>query len=223
MTIVRTSVLGFALSALVGCNGILHPAGINESFPGFFTVSSGAPVPYMFQGSAVQWNREYAVSAAHIPLLSNVVHHCSTGCDLVFIRHKAEDLLPTWRPTVAGEKLQTVGLSPFLVTVKGAGTSKGPRVSLNRAGDSTAYALSDAPVVQGMSGGPVYGDDGAVVGMTIGIFLPDSPLLPPLKNSASLSVYVPYDIIQREWRLFSERQAAAMGEKPTGNTPIVKL
>lgn len=223
MAAVKIVVLGLALSVLAGCNGMLRPAGPDEAFPGYFTVSSGVPAPYMFQGSAVQWNRQYAVSAAHIPLLADVVHRCSTGCDLVFIRHDAESSLPKWRPTIVGEKLQTVGLSPFMVTVKGSGTSKGPRISLNRKGDSTPYALNDAPVVQGMSGGPVYGADGAVVGMTIGMFLPDSPLLPSLQNSDSLSVYVPYDIIQREWQLFSERQDAGRPQQDIIRNQMVKL
>jgi len=223
MAAIKIAALGLTLSVLVGCNGIPQPTAPDETFPGYFTVSSGIPAPYMFQGSAVQWNRQYAVSAAHIPLLSDVVHRCSTGCDLVFIRRDADGSVPTWRPTIVGEKLQTVGLSPFLVTVKGSGTSKGPRVSLNREGDNTPYALNDAPVVQGMSGGPVYGADGAVVGMTVGIFLPQAPLLPSLKNSKSLSVYVPYDIIQREWRLFSERQAEVEMKQIDSKNQMVKL
>lgn len=207
MRLFRTMTTGIAFSLLIGCNGTLRPVSSDEPLPGYFKVSSGAPAPYLFQGSAVQWNQQYAVSAAHLPLLANVVYRCSTGCDLVFIRHDAEGSVPAWRPATPNEAVKTVGLSPLLVTVKGTGTSKAPGVSLDRAGDNTVYALNDAAVVQGMSGGPVYGADGAVVGMTIGIFLPQSPLLPNLKNSKSLSVYVPYDIIQREWRLFSERQA----------------
>ncbi|WP_165671681.1 trypsin-like peptidase domain-containing protein [Metapseudomonas otitidis] len=159
----------------------------------------------VFLGSAVQWNQRYAVSAAHIPSLSNVVHRCSTGCDLVFIRRDAKAPPPTWRSAITGEALETVGQSPLLITVKGTGTSKAQRVRLNEKGDHTSYALSDAPVVEGMSGGPVYGADDAVVGMTVGIYLPSLPLPPSLANSETLTVYVPYDIIQREWQLYSAR------------------
>ncbi|WP_371365439.1 serine protease [Pseudomonas sp. QL9] len=209
MRLFRAITMGIMCSLLVGCNGTLRPVSSNELLPGYFKVSSGAPAFYLFQGSAVQWNQQYAVSAAHIPLLKNVVYRCSTGCDLVFIRHDAEGPVPDWRAPIPDEELKTVGLSPLLITVKGAGTNKALRVNLDRSGDNTAYGLNDAPVVIGMSGGPVYAADGAVIGMTIGIFLPHSPLPPSLQSSRSLSVYVPYDIIQREWRLFSERQAEA--------------
>ncbi|WP_281686873.1 serine protease [Pseudomonas citronellolis] len=202
----RTAVFGITLAALAGCNGTLTPVSSDESLPGYFTVNSTA---HLFHGSAVQWNQHYAISAGHIPLLSNVVHRCSTGCDLVFIRHEARGTVPAWRPAVVGETLETVGQSPLLVTVKGSGTSKAIQVRLNRKGDDTAYALSDAPVAKGMSGGPVYGKDDAVVGMTIGIFQPNTPLPAALKNSRSLSVYIPYQVIQREWELFMEGQAAA--------------
>ncbi|UST72267.1 S1C family serine protease [Pseudomonas siliginis] len=109
------------------------------------------------------------------------------------------------------------------MTIKGSGTSKGPRVSLNRKGDNTPYALIDAPVVQGMPGGPVYGADGTVIGIIVGIFSPQAPLLPALKNSKSLSVYVPYDIIQREWRLFSKHQAEALMKQIDSKNQIVRF
>jgi len=200
----RIAVSGFALLALAGCNATLDPVSPKEPLPGYLTVSSGMPVPYLFQGSAIQWNQHYAVSAAHIPMLPDVVHRCSTGCDLVFIRREAEGPVPNWRPTVVGETLEVVGLSPSLVTVRGIGVSKAAKVRLDRAGDTTAYAVNDAPIVKGMSGGPVYGADDAVVGMTIGIFQPQHPRMGARQNDRKLSVYVPYEIIQKEWRFFME-------------------
>ncbi|MHC5352369.1 serine protease [Metapseudomonas furukawaii] len=200
-------VLGLVISVtLSGCTSAVRSVSPDEPLPGYFKVSSSGAAALLYVGSAVQWNQRYAVSAAHIPSLSNVVHRCSTGCDLVFIRRDAEGTPPTWRPAIAGEPLETVGQSPLLITVKGTGTSKTQRVRLNEKGDHTPYALSDAPVVEGMSGGPVYGADDAVVGMTVGIYLPRLPLPPSLANSETLTVYVPYDIIQREWQLFSARQ-----------------
>ncbi|EIM17040.1 S1C family serine protease [Pseudomonas chlororaphis] len=206
----KFATLGIALIATAGCNGTLSPVSSNEELPGYFPINA---VAYLFQGSAVQWNQNYAVSVAHIPLLPDVVHHCSTGCDLVFLRHNADGILPVWRSAIAGEAVETVGNSPLLITIKGTGTHKTPKARLDRKGDSTAYALNDAPVAQGMSGGPVYGKDGAVLGMTVGIFQPHSPLPIALKSSKRLSAYLPYEIVQREWRLFTERQAAALREQ----------
>lgn len=205
----KPAAIGLALAFIGGCSTNLELVSPNDALPGYFPVSSGAPVPYLFQGSAVQWNRHYAVSAAHIPLLANVVHRCSSGCDLVFIRRDADGPLPTWRPSVVGEPLETVGQSPLLLLVKGSGTSRAQKVLRNKQSDTTAYAINDAPVVEGMSGGPVYGKDRAVVGMTVGIFQPQVPLPAPLQNK-KLSVYVPYEIVQREWQLFMERQNARL-------------
>jgi hypothetical protein len=211
LTTYKRIALATSLAVLTGCNGTLALVNSDEPLPGYFSLSSAG---YLFHGSAIQWNQHYAVSVSHIPMLPNVVYHCSTGCDLVFIRRDADGPLPNWRPTIIGERVETVGQSPMLLTVRGTGTSKAPKVRLDRSGDTTAYALNDAPVVQGMSGGPVYGHDGAVVGMTIGIFRPQTPLPGSIKDSKSLSVYVPYEIIQREWRLFTERQAAADSQQP---------
>ena len=137
----RTAVSGFALLALAGCNATLDPVSPKESLPGYLTVSSGMPVPYLFQGSAIQWNQHYAVSAAHIPMLPDVVHRCSTGCDLVFIRREAEGPVPNWRPTVVGETLEVVGLSPSLVTVRGIGVSKA--TTLARFADELGISAED--------------------------------------------------------------------------------
>lgn len=212
MVILKMAALGIMIAVLTGCNGTLTPVPLDESLPGYFTVNSGAPALYLFRGSAIQWNQQYAVSAAHIPLLPDVVHRCSTGCDMVFIRHEAEGPVPTWRPTVVGERLETVGQSPLFVTVRGIGSSRFPTVRLNRSGDSTHYALADAPVAKGMSGGPVYGVDDAVVGMTVGMFLPATPLPASLQEAPSLSVYLPYEIVLREWKLFRARQAQVQAE-----------
>ncbi|MGU5817682.1 hypothetical protein ACV1EC_22645 [Aeromonas hydrophila] len=197
------SVIGLLLSmAQFGCSGSLQPVASNEATPGYFRVNSSGTSTFLHIGSAVQWNQSYAVSTAHIPSLSDVVHRCSTGCDLVFIRRAADSPPPIWRPAITGEVLETVGQSPLFITVKGTGTSKPQRVHVK--GDNTYYALSDAPVVEGMSGGPIYGVDDAVVGITVGVYHPPLPM--PTANIDNLTVYVPYEIIQREWKYFSSKR-----------------
>lgn len=203
---------------MAGCNGTLTPLPPDSKAEGLMRVSSGFPMPYLFLGSAVQWNEHYAVSVGHIPWLPNVVHRCSTGCDLVFIHHEATGPIPHWRAAVPGESVRTAGVSPLLVLVEGTGTAKRSHIRPG-GGDTTAYAVSDAPISQGMSGGPVYGADGAAVGMTVGMFKAFGPQLPELASSERLSLYVPYDILAREWQLFSKNRQGPGVQLFTLNTP----
>lgn len=196
------------LATLAGCNGIPHPIMGDSDFKGRLVVSSGFPLPYMFQGSAVQWNEDYAVTVKHIPLMPDVVHTCSSGCDLVFIRHKAEGPLPEWREFVKGEAVIAMGFSPLLVTVEGQGVAKGARLMMPGKVDATPYAVHDAPIVVGMSGGPVYGADGAVLGITVGMWVGGQPAFGELKSSARLSLFLPYEIVLREWQQFSMKGMA---------------
>ncbi|MGA3827805.1 MULTISPECIES: serine protease [Pseudomonas] len=195
----------FSSLVLAGCNGVPHLVPADKNYQGHFVVSSGFPLPYMFQGNAVQWNPEYAVSVKHIPLISNVGYSCSSGCDLAFIKHKAEGAIPVWRNYVKGEAITVVGFSPLLMTVQGQGVAKGMRMKLPGASDTTSYAVNDAPLVVGMSGGPVYGADGAVLGITVGMWMGKNPAFGELKTSDRLSVYLPYDIVLREWQAYSKQ------------------
>lgn len=84
-------IMAFLLIGVVtaGCNGFVKPdlsGPVNEAY---FPVFSGFPMPYMYMASAVQWNEDYAVTTGHTPFIPNVAYRCSTRCDLVFIKHKA--------------------------------------------------------------------------------------------------------------------------------------
>ncbi|MGN7738582.1 trypsin-like peptidase domain-containing protein [Pseudomonas sp. 22526] len=200
----------FAPLLLVGCNGIPRPLCGDDAWRGHFTVNSGFPLPYLFQGSAVQWNQDYAVTVGHIPLLPDVAYHCSSGCDMVFIRHPAEGPVPLWRDSVLGEPVTAVGFSPILMDLKGEGIAKSMRVRLSNSSDPTAYAVHDGPIVQGMSGGPVYGRDGAVLGITVGMLFGGAPAFGDLKSSERLSLYLPYDVIRKEWETYSRSLKARL-------------
>jgi hypothetical protein len=194
---------------LSGCNGTLKTVPPDSELPGYIKISSGFPAPSLFHGSGIQWNEEYAVSVSHMPFLSNVVHTCSTGCDLVFIKHKAKELTPNWRKAKTGEPVRTVGTSATYTTLMGEGKSKAVKANLNRKNDNTKYSLTDAPVVKGMSGGPIYTEDNYIIGMTVGIFLPTQSTY----SARSFSAYVPYETILREWKIFKSRNSSSENMK----------
>lgn len=196
---------------ITGCNGIPVPMSPASDPAGRSVVLSGFPAPGFFMATAIQWNEDYAVTTRHTPFLTNVAHQCTSGCDLVFLKRKAEDRVPRWRSAVPGEEVIASGVSPFLISVQGRGMAKSTRVVMRDHPPEVLAAVHDAPVVKGMSGGPVYGVDGQVLGMTLGIGTDvvfsdtDDPL--SAAHGERLSFYMPYEEIQKEWERFELIQA----------------
>jgi hypothetical protein len=129
-----------------------------------FVVTSGAPLPMLLMASAIQWNEDYAVTAKHTPFLPNVVHE-GLG-DVVFFKHKASKV-PQWRQFVPGESVTAVGFNSLMMPVKGKGHTLDSLVRLEGTPGSVFYSIHDGPITKGMSGGPVFADDGKVVGMNV--------------------------------------------------------
>lgn len=140
--------------------------------------------------SYIQWNDEYAVTAHHVHNLEGVVHVCSTGCDLQFFRHKATSPVRSWRNRDNYEACTLMGISArgSVVVSTGQILNETDRID----GQPDAYAVTTAPAIPGMSGGPVYGSDGEVLGMTIGTFM---------GPTGRKTLFLPYAIIDREWKL----------------------
>lgn len=205
-----------SLTLLTGCNGFPTPFVHDPVYSQYFVVNSGPPLPLLFQGSAIQWNEEYAVTAKHIPFLWNVAHR-GRG-DLVFFRHPAKQV-PQWRQYVPGEQITSAGFSPFLVSVRGTGHALTARARIENMNDGVAYAFGDMPVVTGMSGGPVFAADHQVVGITVA-FIPVRNLrgfrTKELAGSERVSVFMPYDEIAREWTRFQSKL-----EPKTAPAPIL--
>ncbi|MFR0688930.1 trypsin-like peptidase domain-containing protein [Enterobacterales bacterium AE_CKDN230030158-1A_HGKHYDSX7] len=197
------------LFGLSGCNGWVSPETDARLTERYFTVLSGPPLPGMIVASAVQWNADYAVTAAHTPFLLHQAYRCSTGCDLLFIAHKAKGPLPPWRHFRSGEAVTALGSSTLLIPMSARGKVwPVPFVD----GDSASgerYAVHDAAIAKGMSGGPLLASDGAVLGINIGYLSGWTPPAsrPDLAGMSRLSVFVPYRVIQREWLLFQAQLA----------------
>ncbi|MCY1405677.1 hypothetical protein D9M71_209220 [compost metagenome] len=173
-------------------------------------------MPYLYMASAVQWNEDYAVTTRHTPLMRNVKYSCSTGCDLVFIQHKANGRYPSWRAPRVGEQITAAGASPYLATATGKGkVYSAPFINTDEnSGD--LYGIHDAPLTKGMSGGPVIASDGSIVGINIGFYsttLNDVSFHPGVKGAERISIFIPYEIIRREWGLLQAKLDDPHGSK----------
>ena len=200
-TMNRSICLMFGL-LLSGCNGIPTPFVSDAAYKDAFMVTSSLPAPLLYQASAVQWNEDYAVSAKHTPYLSDVEHR-GRG-DVVFIKRKAPSA-PHWRQASVGESVTAVGFNPLLMPVKGSGHVKESKLLLSNLNDGVLYSIHDGPSAMGMSGGPVYADDGSVVGITVA-FVPtrytQSMTHTDLADAKRVSVFMGYKEIEKKWHRF---------------------
>ena len=191
-----------AMMLLSGCNGVPTSYVSDPVYSQAFVVTSGAPLPLLLMASAIQWNEDYAVTAKHTPFLRNVVHE-GLG-EVVFFKHKASEV-PHWRQYVPGESVTAVGFNSLMIPVQGKGHALPSLVRLEGTPGSVFYSLHDGPMVKGMSGGPVFADDGQVVGINIA-FIPkneiDARTRPDLADKERVSVFMSYSEIDKEWRRF---------------------
>ncbi|WP_230849778.1 MULTISPECIES: trypsin-like peptidase domain-containing protein [Pseudomonas] len=184
-----------------------------------FVVTSGAPLPMLLMATAIQWNEEYAVTAKHTPFLRNVVHE-GLG-DVVFFKHKANKV-PQWRQFVPGESVTAVGFNSLMMPVQGKGHTLASLVRLSGTPGSVFYSVHDGPITKGMSGGPVFADDGNVVGMNVAYIAKDqidARTRPDLADKQRISVFMSYSEIDKEWRRF---QYLAHRSKPQGAPAAIK-
>jgi len=199
---------------LVGCNGTVQLASSDDAI-GYKPIHSGFPLPYFYVASSVQWNEDYIVTAQHTPLLGKIAYKCSTGCDLVFIKRKATGKIPEWRYSVTNEKITAFGNSPMYMTVKASGSTMKTKfekyVENNNKKTKEMYKINNIANLTGMSGGPIYGEDGKVVGITLGFIiktlLPEQEFkkFPELIQPSTLSYMMQTEIIEREWKIFQKQ------------------
>ncbi|MBK4999538.1 trypsin-like peptidase domain-containing protein [Pseudomonas sp. S31] len=191
-----------AMMLLSGCNGMPTTYVSDPVYDQAFVVTSGPPLPMLLMATAIQWNDDYAVTAKHTPFLRGVVHE-GLG-DLVFFKHKARTV-PLWRQYVPGEQVTAVGFNSLMMPVQGKGHALSSLVRLEGTPGSVFYSVHDGPMVKGMSGGPVFADDGKVVGINVA-FIPtrgiDAQKRPDLAGRERVSVFMSYAEIDKEWRRY---------------------
>ncbi len=172
----------------------------------------------LLMASAIQWNADYAVTAKHTPFLRNVVHE-GLG-DVVFFKHKASEI-PHWRQYMPGETVTAVGYNSLMMPVQGKGHALSSLVRLDGTPGSVFYSVHDGPITKGMSGGPVFADDGNVVGINIAI-IPTSGIdavrRPDLVGKDRVSVFMSFSEIDKEWRRY--QYMLARKSKPAAPTSI---
>lgn len=207
------------MTLLSGCNGMPTAYVSDPVYDQAFVVTSGAPLPMLLMATAIQWNEEYAVTAKHTPFLRDVVHE-GLG-DVVFFKHKA-NRVPQWRQFVPGESVTAVGFNSLMMPVQGKGHTLASLVRLSGTPGSVFYSVHDGPITKGMSGGPVFADDGNVVGMNVAYIAKDqidARTRPDLADKQRISVFMSYSEIDKEWRRF---QYLAHRSKPQGAPAAIK-
>lgn len=212
---IKIGIVASTISIIAGCNGTIQLTTASDAV-GYQSEVSGFPLPLFFVASSVQWNEDYAVSAKHTPFLKNVAYTCSTGCDLVFIKRKADNNIPEWRHSIPNEKITAYGTSPLYIPAKTTGTTLLTKlekeVEVNNKKSFELYKLNNIASIVGMSGGPIYGEDGKVVGITLGFVIKTLisneklAIVPELIKPSKISFMMQTEIIEREWKLFQEQE-----------------
>ncbi|WP_232323321.1 serine protease [Photobacterium sp. J15] len=154
-------------------------------------VMVGVPILLGGFGSAVPINKDYMVTAKHVAQLSwdiDVIHH--PYCDLSLIRRHS-DTLPSWGLIYPGQPVSHHGHSLVGNSIKGEGNYLQDVIDTNT---DCLYSLSDAPVMSGMSGGPVFNPNGEIAGITVAI-VHNPEDLENLRPAQRYSQFVPATLI----------------------------
>ncbi|QUJ67883.1 trypsin-like peptidase domain-containing protein [Photobacterium sp. GJ3] len=126
----------------------------------------GVPVLLGGFGSAVPITPQLQVTAKHVARYAwnrDVIYH--PLCDLALIRADSATI-PTWGLIYPDQPVTHLGHSLLGTSIQGQGKYLQDVIDTNT---KCLYSLSDAPVMSGMSGGPVFNQAGEVVGITVAI------------------------------------------------------
>lgn len=187
----RISGWALILALFSGCimsNGPVSQAPGNQANQ---MVVVGVPLLFGGFGSAVPVNEQYMITAKHVAQLSwdfDVIHH--PYCDLSLIRRTSK-YTPTWGLIYPDQAVSHHGHSLFGNNIKGDGKYLQDVIDTNT---DCLYSLSDAPVMSGMSGGPVFNPYGEIAGITVAI-VHNPEDLRNLRPAMRYSQFVPATLI----------------------------
>ncbi len=151
----------------------------------------GVPLLLGGFGSSVPVNDRYHITAKHVARLSwdlDVIHHPS--CDLSLIRTSSSHV-PRWGLIFPDQKVTHEGHSLLGSSIKGEGKYLQDVIDTNT---DCLYSLSDAPVMSGMSGGPIFNEAGEIVGITVAI-VHNPEDLSNLRPAERYSQFIPATLI----------------------------
>jgi hypothetical protein len=175
------------------CTGSSSFAGDN---PGFHWLKNASASR---MASGIQWNEQYMVTAKHVDFLSVPGVTCAESCDLQFVRQH-QDISTTWRSAKHLEPVRVVGVAPGKGLIEYRGRVLPWMQSMP--GSKVKYQMVDAQIEDGMSGGPVYGEDGAVLGMVVGFIDPTAlKASDQFKGFEQIGLFLPTVEIERQWVL----------------------
>ncbi|WP_245907213.1 S1C family serine protease [Photobacterium sanctipauli] len=198
--------LGFILSGCITSNG---PVSSASNHSANHMVVIGVPMLVGGFGSAVPVSKDYMITAKHVAQLSwdmDVIHH--PNCDLSLVK-RASDYIPKWGLIYPDQPVSHHGHSVLGNKIKGKGKYLQDVIDTNT---DCLYSLSDAPVMSGMSGGPVFNEQGEIAGITVAI-VHNPEDLSNLRPAERYSQFVPATLIF-DW-------LASLGIHPQSASPAL--
>ncbi|WP_299019420.1 serine protease [uncultured Photobacterium sp.] len=185
------TLFSFLTVLISGCIMSNGPVSDTNSHNANQMVMIGVPILLGGFGSAVPISKDYMITAKHVAQLSwdlNVIHH--PYCDLSLIR-RSSDNVPTWGLIYPNQPVSHHGHSLVGNSIKGDGKYLQDVIDTNT---DCLYSLSDAPVMSGMSGGPVFNSNGEIAGITVAI-VHNPEDLENLRPARRYSQFVPATLI----------------------------
>lgn len=179
---------GLILSGCIASNGPVSQASDHSANQ---MVVIGVPLLLGGFGSAVPITPNYMITAKHVAKLSwdlDVIHH--PHCDLSLVR-RPSNAVPRWGLIYPDQPVRHLGHSLLGNSISGQGSYLQDVIDTNT---DCLYSLSDAPVMSGMSGGPVFNADGEIAGITIAI-VHNPEDLRNLRPAARYSQFIPATLI----------------------------
>ncbi|WP_376766085.1 trypsin-like peptidase domain-containing protein [Acerihabitans arboris] len=173
-------------SLLTGCSAVGHynvdKTASNKADFHFI----GIPVLAGAVGSSFPLTENYSLTAGHVAKLMMVrVKAYNPICDVAIIYHDNKGrALPKLESAVKGERLNLYGYNAYTTLPTSSTGTLQAFGWWDKPGTSCRMGLTDAGGIQGMSGGPVYVADGAIVGVFTATH--------PKRNQ---SIFVPYQNI----------------------------